>query len=77
MCSSYSFKTSAVSVGEWSASRLGRASPPGKGPPISIVQEAGWAQEPVRTQWLEEKSLPGIEPRSPCRPVRTQTLYTD
>jgi hypothetical protein len=29
--------------GEWSASRPGRALPPGKGPPVPIVQEAGWA----------------------------------
>jgi hypothetical protein len=30
--------------------------PPGKGPPVPIVQEAGWAPEPVWTQRLEEKS---------------------
>jgi hypothetical protein len=62
---------------EWSASRPGRALPPGKGPPVPSVQEAGWALEPVWTQRLEEKSLPlpGIEPRSPGRPVRSQTLY--
>jgi hypothetical protein len=47
-------------------SRPGRALPPGKGPPVPIVQEAGWASEPVWTQRLEEKFfvLPGIEPRS-------------
>jgi hypothetical protein len=51
--------------------------PPGKGPPVPIVQEAGWAPEPVWTQRLEEKSfaLPGIEHRSPGRPARSQTLY--
>jgi hypothetical protein len=42
---------------EWSASRPGRALPPGKGPPVSIAQEAGWAPELVWTQRLEEKSL--------------------
>jgi hypothetical protein len=42
--SSYSFTTSALEGGEWSASRPGRALPPGKGPPIPIVQEAGWVQ---------------------------------
>jgi hypothetical protein len=42
--------------GEWSESRLGRALPPGKGPPVPIVQEAGRAPEPVWTQRLEEKS---------------------
>jgi hypothetical protein len=29
--------------------------PPGKGPPVPIVQEAGWAPEPVWAQKLEEK----------------------
>jgi hypothetical protein len=46
-------------------------------PPVPIGQEAGWAPEPVWTQRLEEISfaLPGIEPRSPGRPARSQTLY--
>jgi hypothetical protein len=43
--------------GEWSASRPGRALPPEKGPSVPIVQEAGWAPEPVWTQRLEEKSF--------------------
>jgi len=30
---------------------------PGKGPTVPIVQEAGWAPEPVWTQRLEEKSF--------------------
>jgi hypothetical protein len=47
-------------VGEWSASRPGRALPPGKEPPVPIVQEAGWASEPVWTQKLEEKSFASI-----------------
>jgi hypothetical protein len=50
----------------------------GKGHPVPIVQEAGWTPDPVWTQRLEEKfllPLPGIEPRSPNRPVRRQTLY--
>jgi hypothetical protein len=55
--SSYSFSTSALDVSEWSASRPGRALAPGKGPPVPIVQEAGWAPEPVWTQRLEEKSF--------------------
>jgi hypothetical protein len=52
--------------GEWSASRPSRALPPGKGPLMSIVQEAGWAPEPVWKQKLEENPLPlsGIEPQS-------------
>jgi hypothetical protein len=73
----YSFLDSELDGGEWSASRPGRALAPGKGPPVPIVQVAGWAPEPVWTQKLEENllSLPGIEPRSPGRPVRSQTLY--
>jgi hypothetical protein len=55
--SSYSFMTSELDGGEWSASRPGRALPPGKGPPVPIVQEAGWAAEPVWTQRIEEKSF--------------------
>jgi hypothetical protein len=39
--SSYSFSTSALDGGEWSASCPGRTLPPGKGPPVPIVQEAG------------------------------------
>jgi hypothetical protein len=31
--------------------------PPGKGPPVPIVQEAGWAPEPVWARRLEEKSF--------------------
>jgi hypothetical protein len=59
--SSYSFSTSALDGGEWSASGPSRALPPGKGPPVPIVQEAGWAPEPVWTQRIEEKSF------CPCR----------
>jgi hypothetical protein len=55
--SSYSFTTTALDGGEWSASRPGRALPPGKGPPVHIVQEAGWTPEPVWTKRLEEKSF--------------------
>jgi hypothetical protein len=50
--------------------------PTGKGPPVPIVQEAGWAPVSVWTQRIEEKSFApaGIEPRSPGRPARSQTL---
>jgi hypothetical protein len=41
--SSYSFTISALHGGEWSALRRGRALPPGKGPPVPIGEEAGWA----------------------------------
>jgi hypothetical protein len=55
--SSYSITTSALDGGEWSASRPGRTLAPGKEPLVPIVQEAGWAPEPVWTQRLEEKSF--------------------
>jgi hypothetical protein len=75
--SSYSFPTSDLDGGEWSASRLGRALAPEKEPSVPIVQEAGWAPEPVRTQTLGKKVLSpllGIDPRSSSRPARSQTL---
>jgi hypothetical protein len=65
--------------GEWSASRPGRALAPGKGPPVPIGQEAGWAPEPVWTHTHAGgkilSPLPGIEPRLPGRPAYSQTLY--
>jgi hypothetical protein len=67
--SSYSFMTSALDGGEWSASRPGRVLPPGKGPPVPIVQEAGWAPETVWTQRIEEKSFAPAGDRNPDRPV--------
>jgi hypothetical protein len=51
--------------GEWSASRPGRALPPGKGPPVLIGQEAGWAPEPIWTQRIEEKSFTPAGDRTP------------
>jgi hypothetical protein len=45
--SSYSSLTSEVDGGEWSASHTVRAFTPAKGTPVPIVQEAGWASEPV------------------------------
>jgi hypothetical protein len=64
--SSYSFLTSALEGGEWSASRPGRALPPGTEPPVPTVQEAGWAPEPVRTQRVEEKSSASVGDRTPA-----------
>jgi hypothetical protein len=68
--SSYSFLTSALDGGEWSASRPDRVLPrprfaPGKGPPVPIVQKAGWASEPVWTKRLEEKSFAPAGDRTP------------
>jgi hypothetical protein len=39
--------------------------PPGKGPPVPIVQEAGWAPEPVWTQRIQEKSYAPAGDRTP------------
>jgi hypothetical protein len=64
--SSNSFLTSAREGGEWSASRPGRALPPGKQPSVPIVQEAGWVPEPVWTQGLEEKSSASDGDRTPA-----------
>ena len=44
---------------------------PGKDP-VPIVQEAGWAQEPV---WTGADNLAPIGIRSPDRPARSQSLY--
>jgi hypothetical protein len=50
--------------------------PPGKGPPVPIVQEAGWAPEPVWTQRIEEKSFaPAGDRTSIAQSVAR--LYTD
>jgi hypothetical protein len=74
--SSYSFSAFALDGGEWSASRPGRALAPGKGPPVSIVQEVGWAPEPDTEARGEILSLlSGIEPRSLGCPARSQGLY--
>jgi hypothetical protein len=76
MYSSYSFLTSALDGGELSASRPGRALPPGKGPPVPIEQKAGWDPEPVWTQGLEEKSSTPVKDRPPIvQPVVRH--YTD
>jgi hypothetical protein len=40
-----------------SGQRHAPAATPGKGPPVPIVQEAGWAPELIWTQRLEEKSF--------------------
>jgi hypothetical protein len=73
--SSCSFLTSALEGGEWSASRPGRALPPGKEPPVPTVQEAGWAPEPVWTQRLEEESSASVGDRIPT--VQSDTVLTE
>jgi hypothetical protein len=77
--SSYSFSTSALDGGERSASHLGRALAPGKGPPVPIVQEAGWAPELVWTQRIEKKSFclcrgSNLD-RLVVQPIHRKTLY--
>jgi hypothetical protein len=60
--------------GEWSGSRPGRALPPGKGPPVPIVQETGWAPEPFCAQRLRERTSlppPGIEPLSAVQGLKS------
>jgi hypothetical protein len=62
---SCSFLTSALDGCEWSASGPSHALPPGKGLPVPIGLEAGWASEPVWTQRLEEKSSASVGDRTP------------
>jgi hypothetical protein len=68
-----------TSWSEWSASRPDRSLAPGKGPPVPIVQKAGWAPEPVWTQRLEEKSLASAVYRTSIAPVVQSVArhYTD
>jgi hypothetical protein len=47
----------------------------GKEPPVPIVQEAGWAPEPVWTQRLEEKSFAPAGNRTPI--TRSSSLLSD
>jgi hypothetical protein len=47
----------------------------GKGPPVPIVQEAGWAPEPVWTQRIEEKSFAPAGNRTPI--TRSSSPYSD
>jgi hypothetical protein len=76
--SSYSFSTSALDGGEWSALCPGRAFTPGERTPGThctgdwVGPRAGLDTED-RGKILSP--LPGIEPRSPGRPARSQTLY--
>jgi hypothetical protein len=51
------FLTSTLVGGEWTVSRPGRFTP-GKGLPLPIGWEAGWAPVVVWTTWRGEKSCP-------------------
>jgi hypothetical protein len=76
--SSYSFSTSALDRGERSASRTGRSFTRGERTPGThctggwVGPRAGLDTE-ARRKTLSP--LSGIEPRSPGRPARSQTLY--
>jgi hypothetical protein len=72
---SISFLNSALEGGEWSASHPGRTLPPGKVSSVPIVQEAGWAPEPVWAQRLENKIPCLCRGSKPDRPVRSLTRY--
>jgi hypothetical protein len=54
----------------WSTPRPGHFTP-GKDP-VPIVQEAGWAPEPV---WIGAENLAPTGIRSPDLPVRSESLY--
>jgi hypothetical protein len=53
--------------------------PQGKGPPVRIGEEAGWAPELVCTQTLEEKSFRLCRGSNLDRPVAQSVVrhYTD
>jgi hypothetical protein len=59
--------TTSLEGGEGSASRLGPLFTPGKDP-VPIVQEAGWAPEPV---WTGAENLTHTGIRSLDRPARS------
>jgi hypothetical protein len=75
--SSYSFLTSALDEGEWSASRLGRALAREKDPRYPLYRRLGGPQSRSgHKDWRKNPlPLPGIEPRTPGRPASSQTLY--
>jgi hypothetical protein len=76
--SSYSFTTSALGEGEWSASRPGRSLPPGKGPLVLIGQGLGGPQSRSGHR-LEEKSFRLSQGSNLDRPVVRSVVrhYTD
>jgi hypothetical protein len=59
----------------------GQRHAPGKGPPVPIGQEAGWAPEPVWTQRTKEKSFAPAGDRTPIarssRGLSSSELTTD
>jgi hypothetical protein len=63
--SSYSFTTSALDGVSGQHHAPAALYPRGKDPPVPIVQEAGWAPEPVWTQRIEEKSSAAAGDQTP------------
>jgi hypothetical protein len=49
--------------------------PIGKESLVGILQEAGWALEPVWTRWRREKFLVSTGTRTLDHPARTPALY--
>jgi hypothetical protein len=49
---------------------------PGKGPPVPIVQEAGWVSKPVATWKLEEKSFAPAGNRTPVARTSSPLLLS-
>jgi hypothetical protein len=75
--SPYSFSTSALDAVSGQPHAPGRPLPPGKGPPVPIVQEAGWVPEPVWTQRLQEKSLASAGDRTSIARSSVARYYTE
>jgi hypothetical protein len=76
--SSYSYLTSALDGGEWSASRLGHALPLGKGTPGTpgTLWIGGWVGPRADLDsGARRKILCPCWGSNPGRPVRSQTLY--
>jgi hypothetical protein len=72
------FMISALDGGEWSASRPGRALAPGERN-LGTRCTGGWVGPRAGLDTEDRGKIlsppSGIEPRSPGRPVRSQTLY--
>jgi hypothetical protein len=64
--SSYSFLTSALEGGEWSASHPGRALPPGKEPRYPLYRRLGGPQSRSGCRGLEEKFCASVMDRTPA-----------
>jgi hypothetical protein len=72
--SSYSFLTSVLDGGEWSASRPGRALAPGKGPPGTHCTRSWVGARAGLDAAARGKILCLCWGSNPGRPVRSQTL---